>query len=509
MGAKHYLFVKIIGLNLVFLSIFIGLHGGINNPVKYEFRAVWVATVANIDWPSRPGLPVDVQKKEIRDILDMHKRNGMNAIILQVRPSADALYASSLEPWSVYLNGEQGKAPEPFYDPLEYWIREAHRRGMELHAWFNPYRVRQHPSDSLVPGHVFNRHPDWCFTYGSKTYLAPGHPEVWSYVTQVVADVVRRYDIDAVHLDDYFYPYRIGGTPIPDDSTFLAFGGSYYPDRKEEWRRHNVDTVIQMLGKTIKQEKPWVKFGISPFGVWRNRTADNRGSETRAGTTNYDVLYADVVKWQQQGWVDYLMPQIYWRDNHPAADFSTLAYWWNDFHFGRAMYVGLAPYRLRKDAEYRQWKRDRFLLRQVDLIRSLEGIDGYGFFSSRHFARKKLRSLNRKLRRSYTRYPAIVPPMPWIDATAPDPPDNLYAEGNELRWETEPAGDEFDKARFFVVYRYKTKSERTLKRPGNIIAVTGEPLLTFEKEVPDGIYRVAALDRLNNESQLSEPLIID
>ncbi len=493
---------------LVFISIFTGLNGMVDQQNKYEFRAVWVATVANIDWPSRPGLPVTVQKQEIQEILDMHKRNGMNAIILQVRPCGDAFYASSLEPWSVYLNGVQGEAPDPFYDPLEYWINETHRRGMELHAWFNPYRVRQHPSDSLASGHILTKHPEWCFTYGSKTYLAPGHPEVWEYVTGVVTDVVNRYDIDAVHLDDYFYPYRIGDAPIPDDSTFRAFGGSFYPDRKEAWRRHNVDTIIQVLGKAVKQTKPWVKFGISPFGVWKNRAADNRGSETSAGTTNYDILYADVLKWQRLGWIDYLMPQVYWRDDHPAADFSTLAYWWNDFHFGRAMYVGLAPYRLRRDSEYRQWKRDRFLLRQVELVQSLEGLDGYGFFSSRHFGRKKLRSLSRKLRRSHNRYPAIVPPMPWIDAVAPNPPEGLEAMDHALHWETEQEAGVMEKARFYVIYRYRRNSERTLKRAENIIAITGEPRLVFEKKIPRGIYRVAALDRLNNESQLSDPITI-
>jgi uncharacterized lipoprotein YddW (UPF0748 family) len=308
---------------------------------KREFRGVWVATVANIDWPSRPGLSTSQQKGEILEILDKHKRNGINAIILQIRPTADALYPSDLEPWSRFLTGEQGVAPEPYYDPLEFWIVEAHRRGMELHAWLNPYRISLDTADVLSDQHISHSHPEWLFTYGDRSYFSPAHPQVWDFVTRVVVDVVRRYDVDAIHFDDYFYPYQIDGQELPDSLEFQIFGGEFFPDRIEDWRRHNVDTIISMLSAAIKKEKPWVKFGISPFGVWRNRSQDELGSETSAGTSNYDGLYADVLLWQKMGWIDYLMPQLYWRESHPAVGFSTLAHWWNDLWIRQAPIRGI------------------------------------------------------------------------------------------------------------------------------------------------------------------------
>lgn len=473
---------------------------------RREFRGVWVSTVANIDWPSKPGLNSLEQQQEIVEILERHRRNGINAIILQVRPSADAIYSSSLEPWSRYLTGAQGKAPDPFYDPLQYWIEEAHRRGMELHAWFNPYRIKLSLREELSEDHIIHAHPEWSFNYGSKAYFSPANPEVWGYLRSVVLDVVKRYDVDAIHFDDYFYPYQIRGEELPDSTDFAAYGGDFYPGQIDQWRRHNVDTVIQILSRTIKEEKPWVKFGISPFGVWRNRAEDPRGSETSAGTSNYDGLYADVIHWQREGWIDYLMPQLYWRDDHPAADFSTLAHWWNDFGYGRSMYVGLAPYRIDSKSEYRLWRKDKFFLQQIDIIRSCEGLDGFGFFSSHHFFREDLLSLNRKLQKKYCSTAALVPPMPWIDGEAPGAPFNLRVEGNALVWDVEEFENEMDRARFFVVYRYELNEERFLKKVENILMITGEKNLRFENGIRPGIFRVAALDRLNNESQLSQML---
>jgi len=475
-------------------------------PPKREFRAVWVATVANIDWPSSPGLSSIRQQKEILDILDLHKRNGINAIILQVRPTADALYLSDLEPWSRFLSGTQGTAPDPYYDPLEFWIHEAHRRGMELHAWFNPYRVSIDSSDLLSENHIGHSHPDWLFSYGEQRYFSPAKPQVWDFVTRVVVDVVRRYDVDAIHFDDYFYPYQIQGEQMPDSIEFQLFGGEYYPDRIADWRRHNVDTIISMLAAAIKAEKPWVKFGISPFGVWKNQSGDDMGSETSAGTSNYDGLYADVLLWQRKGWIDYLMPQLYWRESHPAVGFSTLAHWWNDFGFGRHMYVGLAPYRLDKKADHRQWRKEKYLLRQIDLIRQLEGIQGFGYFSSRHFFRNDLNRLNRKLQKKYCPAPALVPAMPWIDSRAPSRPGALRLEGKALVWEAGPGAGEMDQSRFYAVYRFHRGDNIHVKSVHNLVELTGETRIYFEKGVPAGIYRIAALDRLNNESQLSEAL---
>lgn len=473
---------------------------------KREFRGVWLATVANIDWPSKPGLTTSQQQEEIIEILDLHKKNGINAIILQIRPTADALYFSELEPWSAFLTGEQGKAPEPFYDPLEFWIREAHKRAMELHAWLNPYRINLDTADILSQTHIIHQHPEWLFTYGGRSYFSPANPGVWNFVRDVVVDVVRRYDVDAIHFDDYFYPYKIENQELPDSLDFINFGGAYYPDRLEEWRRQNVDTIIAMLGAAIKAEKPWVKFGISPFGVWRNRSDDEMGSETTAGTSNYDGLYADVLHWQREGWIDYLMPQLYWREDHPAVGFSTLAYWWNDFSFGRHMYVGLAPYRLDRKSQHQQWRKEKHLLRQIDLIRDLEGLYGFAYFSSKHFFRKDLARLNKTLQKKYCQSPALVPEMHWIDAQAPGRPLDLRMEGNTLVWDVPETSDEMDRSRFFAVYRYKPGDNTRIKNVANLVELTGESRIKFGGQVPVGIYRVSGLDRLNNESQLSEAL---
>jgi len=360
----------------------------------------------------------------------------------------------------------------------------------------------------LADKHIANQHPDWVFNYGNRTYFNPALPEVWLFVTEVVLDVVKRYDIDAVHFDDYFYPYAIQGEDLPDDSLFALYGGEYYPGRKDDWRRHNVDTVIHKLSVSIKEIKPWVKFGISPFGVWRNRTDDPLGSETRAGTTNYDALYADVIKWQRLGWIDYLMPQLYWRDDHPQVDFSTLAYWWNDMDYGRSLYVGLAPYRLDRKSDYKLWRKDKYFLHQIEILRNLNNIEGYGMFSSVHFFHEDLQHLNKQLRKDVNACPAIVPPMKWIDANPPACPLDICREGNTIKWKAASAESEFDMARFYVVYRFD-KDERALKNPGKIITVTGEEFLDFREDIPEGIYRISALDRINNESQLSAPLVIE
>ena len=246
----------------------------------FEFRGVWVATIENIDWPSKKGLSNEEQKAEYIALLDLHQKNGMNAIIMQVRPAGDALYPSTLEPWSEYLMGKQGLPPSPFYDPLAFMIKETHKRGMEFHAWINPYRaVFSTKKSSIAPSHITRLHPDWFLTYGDKKYFNPGLPQVWQHTNRVVRDLVSRYDIDAIHMDDYFYPYRIAGKEFPDEKTYQKNKRGL---SKEDWRRSNCDTIVKQLYATIHQTKPDVQFGISPFGVWRNKSKDPRGSETKA-----------------------------------------------------------------------------------------------------------------------------------------------------------------------------------------------------------------------------------
>ena len=294
-----------------------------------EFRAVWVATVGNIDWPSRRGLPAEVQQAELLAILDRAATIGLNAVVFQVRPGADALYPSSLEPWSEYLTGTMGVAPDPYYDPLEFAIREAHLRGMELHAWFNPYRAR-HPSarSPIASSHISRTHPDLVERYGTHLWMDPGEPEVQDRSVAVILDVVRRYDIDGVHIDDYFYPYqertpRGRLIPFPDDASFARYRAAGGPLQRNDWRRDNVDRLVERLYREIKQTKRWVKFGISPFGIWRP------GYPAQiTGLDAYETLYADARKWLANGWLDYFSPQLYWRIGQEAQSYPVLLDWW-------------------------------------------------------------------------------------------------------------------------------------------------------------------------------------
>ena len=273
---------------------------------KTEFRAVWVASVENIDWPSKKGISVDSQRAEFIRLLDMHKRNGLNAVVVQVRPAADALYPSPYEPWSEWLTGVQGRPPSPYYDPLEFMIEETHKRGMEFHAWCNPYRaVYSIRKSTVAPSHITRTHPEWFLSFGGTLYFDPGNKDVQQYVTRVLRDIVHRYDIDGLHLDDYFYPYDIvegdALKDFPDKASFAQYGNGMSIG---DWRRSNTDSIILQISRAVKEEKSYCKFGISPFGIWRNKSKDPEGSDTRAGQTDYDNLYADILSWLRQGWID-------------------------------------------------------------------------------------------------------------------------------------------------------------------------------------------------------------
>jgi len=471
-------------------------------------RAVWVATVNNIDWPSKPGLTSAQQQAEICELLDRQKHNGMNTIIMQVRPCADAFYPSPTEPWSRYLGGQQGIAPNPFYDPLEYFITACHKRGMEFHAWFNPYRIKQNVNDQLVTENSFNQHPDWGWSYGDRVYFDPGHPEVRDYLLKVVSEVVSHYDIDAVHFDDYFYPYKIEGKVLPDKETFRKYPRGFTDQQIDDWRRDNVNLIIKMLNQTIKELKPWVKFGVSPFGVWRNKKADPAGSETSAGNTNYDDLYADVIRWQREGWIDYTMPQLYWEIGNPSVDFKTLADWWAKHAYGRAVYIGHAVYKLDKNSPIAAWQRSDQLLRQINIVRSIPQLNGSAWYSSSQFKRD-IDGFQDKLNKKEYHSPAIVPEMLWIDRTIPQKPVSLtinkVENGQTVNWNLGPGNDEMNKARFYAIYRSNRKRRLTIDKPENLIDVTGETGFFLrdngKKRKKKFYYCVTALNRLNNESQ--------
>jgi uncharacterized lipoprotein YddW (UPF0748 family) len=432
-------------MNKLFFSICIlilGFQTLIAQP-KYEFRAAWVATVTNIDWPSKGNLSVDSQKEEFIKLLNLHQRNGLNAVVVQVRPASDALYPSPYEPWSEWLTGRQGRPPSPFYDPLQFMIEETHKRGMEFHAWCNPYRAEfTIGSSSISPSHITRVHPEWFLSYGGTRYFDPGNKEAQKYVTAVIRDIVSRYDIDAVHFDDYFYPYRVAGKHFPDDESFRKYGNGM---TESEWRRSNVDSIIVMLSRAIKEENKFCKFGISPFGVWRNKDQDEEGSDTKAGVTNYDDLYADILLWLQKDWIDYVAPQIYWEFGHPRAAFEILLEWWSRHTYGKHLYIGQGIYRAYENNP--PWKKAAELPKQIRKIREYPTVNGSIYFSSKSFVRNP-NGWNDSLQNNYYRYPALIPPMKWIDSTIPKMPVVINIQDGLWQLSVENNA----RPKYFVVY---------------------------------------------------------
>lgn len=383
----------------------------------FEFRGVWVASVDNIDWPSKRTLSVEEQKEEFIKLLNMHQRNGMNAVIVQVRPAADAFYPSQYEPWSEFLTGKQGLPPTPYYNPLQFMIDETHKRGMEFHAWMNPYRaVFRLGKSSISHAHITKIHPEWFLNYGTVKYFNPGLKEVQQYVARIVKDVVENYDVDAIHMDDYFYPYRITGKEFPDEKTFKKFGNGL---NKDDWRRSNCDSIIKLISETIKNTNPKVQFGISPFGVWRNSDKDSiRGSNTKAGQTNYDDLYADILLWLEKGWIDYVTPQLYWERGHKVCDYDLLLDWWNKYSYNKHVYIGHGIYRAGSNAA---WKQKDELPNQIRKLREYNTTQGSIYFSSASFNRNPNGWCD-SLKNNYYSFPSIPPIMKWIDSTAPEKP---------------------------------------------------------------------------------------
>jgi len=367
-------------IGLIAMANLIAFSGNAQAPINYEFRAVWVATVDNIDWPSSKTISVAEQKAEFIKLLDMHQQNGMNVVIVQIRPAADALYPSNIEPWSEFLTGKQGQAPIPFYDPLEFMIKETHKRGLEFHAWMNPYRaVFNLKTSSIASDHLTKTHPEWFLVYGDKKYFNPALPEVRQHTVRVVKDIVSRYDIDAIHMDDYFYPYRIEGKEFPDQASYLKYGRGM---DKENWRRSNCDSIIKQIFETIRSTNARVKFGISPFGIWRNKSQDPMGSETKGGkqimTTSTLIFYCGLEK----GWIDYVVPQLYWERGHKLADYDVLLDWWNQHTYGRQMYIGHGFYRAGSNPA---WRNTNELPKQIQALRNYRTTQGSVYFNSKVF----------------------------------------------------------------------------------------------------------------------------
>lgn len=349
--------------------------------IPREFRGVWIATVVNIDWPSSGMDAYEKQKKDFIRILDHYKSMNFNAVIVQVRTAGDAFYPSNLAPWSQYLTGKQGRAPKTQENPLTWMINAAHDRGLEFHAWLNPYRATfDLKTDLLSADHDYNKHRDWMLKYGPKYYYNPGLPEVKNLLTAVIEEIVVNYAVDAIHFDDYFYPYKISGQTFPDESAYRKYkSGNQSID---DWRRQNVNDLVQSVHQVIQKNKPWVQFGISPFGVWRNQDKDPKGSPTQAGQTNYDDLYADPIRWMQEGWIDYLIPQVYWSMDYNLASYRKLNDWWSNNHNNTKIYIGNGPYKIRDNAD-KAWDNPNEINSQVSYTRTLPNVQGNAFFSAK------------------------------------------------------------------------------------------------------------------------------
>ncbi len=479
---------------------------------KYEFRGVWIATVDNIDWPTHGNWDPEKQRAEFIRILDMHRANGMNAMVVQVRPAGDAFYPSPYEPWSQWLTGTQGKPPSPYYDPLEFMIKETHRRGMEFHAWLNPYRaVFNIKTSSIAPNHITRLHPEWFLTYGDKKYFDPASKEAQQFVVKVVRDIVKRYEVDAIHMDDYFYPYRIPGKEFPDDASYRKSGSRL---SKDDWRRSNVDSIILALSRAIKEEKKLCRFGISPFSVWRNNDKDPAGSDSRAGQTNYDDLYADILLWLKKGWIDYVTPQLYLEIGHDKIAYEKLLDWWSRNSFGRHIYIGHGIYRA--GGREAAWNDPVEIPNQIKLLRRYPNVHGSTYFSSRSFE-KNPNGWNDSLRLNYYKYPALLPPMRWLDNEKPWPPivERRIVDDSVIHLAVRPDPRNHVPIKYYVVYQYPLESHsvpfgnvprfisRFVTEPGGF--ELKEPLSTGHFSYR---YVITAVGKNNNESELSEIAIL-
>ena len=490
---------KLILLLALFLATGVGAQIQQQRPYpKREFRGAWIQAVNG----QFRGIPTEKLKQTLIDQLNSLQGAGINAIIFQVRPEADALYASQLEPWSRFLTGVQGQAPSPYWDPMQFMIDECHKRGMEFHAWINPYRVKTSLKSELSPNHLYNIHPEWFVTYNNQLFFDPALPESRRHICMVVADIVSRYDVDAIHMDDYFYPYPAKGMDFPDDASFARYGGGF--TNRADWRRSNVNILIQKIHETIRGLKPWVKFGISPFGIYRNEKNDPLGSKTN-GLQNYDDLYADVLLWARNGWVDYNIPQIYWQIGHPAADYETLVKWWAKNTENRPLFIGQSVMNTIQNADPKNPSMNQ-LPRKMALERAYQTIGGSCQWPASAVV-ENAGKYRDALVQEYHKYPALVPVFDFMDDKAPGKVRKVKKvwteDGYMLFWTPPKAKDEMDRAVQYVVYRFGDKEKVNIDDASHIVAVTRNNFYKLPYKDGKNKYRyvVTALDRLHNESK--------
>ena len=482
----------------ILLTVALMLAVAVGAQQKREMRGAWIQCVNG----QFQGIGTAKMQKTLTYQLNELQRDGVNVIIFQVRPECDALYESKLEPWSRFLTGQQGKAPSPYWDPLKWMIEECHKRGMELHAWINPYRAKTKGTKMLASNHISVRKPMNCFAYDELFILNPGIAENRDYICEVAKDIVTRYDVDGIHMDDYFYPYPVKGEGIPDDELF--YDNSNGLKNQNDWRRYNVNLFIEQFYKTVHTAKPWVKVGISPFGIYRNKRNSEIGSNTN-GLQNYDDLYADILLWVNNGWLDYCVPQIYWEIGNKAADYDTLIHWWNQYASARPLVIGED---VERTVKYRDPKNPNVhqLAAKMALHQQLPNVQGSVLWYAKAVV-DNVGNYGTSLRQTYWRYPALQPAMPFIDDKAPGKVRKMKpiwtSDGYVLFW-TAPKGDDWnDQAVKYVVYRFGAKEKINTNDPSKICAITTQPF--YKLPYVDGkekwVYVVTALDRLQNESK--------
>ena len=482
----------------ILLTVALMLAMAVGAQQKREMRGAWIQCVNG----QFQGIGTAKMQQTLTYQLNELQRDGVNVIIFQVRPECDALYESKLEPWSRFLTGQQGKAPSPYWDPLKWMIEECHKRGMELHAWINPYRAKTKGTKMLASNHISVRKPMNCFAYDELFILNPGIAENRDYICEVAKDIVTRYDVDGIHMDDYFYPYPVKGEGIPDDELF--YDNSNGLKNQNDWRRYNVNLFIEQFYKTVHTAKPWVKVGISPFGIYRNKRNSEIGSNTN-GLQNYDDLYADILLWVNNGWLDYCVPQIYWEIGNKAADYDTLIHWWNQYASARPLVIGED---VERTVKYRDPKNPNVhqLSAKMALHQQLPNVQGSVLWYAKAVV-DNVGNYGTSLRQTYWRYPALQPAMPFIDDKAPGKVRKMKpiwtSDGYVLFW-TAPKGDDWnDQAVKYVVYRFGAKEKIDTNDPSKICAITTQPF--YKLPYVDGkekwVYVVTALDRLQNESK--------
>ena len=424
-----------------------------------EFRGVWIATVANIDWPKNGNDPIEKQKKDFNEILNFYDELNFNAAIVQVRAAGDAYYESDFTPWSKYLTGKEGKAPKTTENMLAWMISQTHNKGMEFHAWLNPYRATVNLDTlALSSNHDYYVHPEWMLKYGKKYYYNPGIPAVQDHLVAIIAEVVTQYDIDAIHFDDYFYPYKIQDELLKDSITYQE---NKKPNQSiEDWRRSNVDSLIAKAHRKIKQVKPWVQFGISPFGVWKNKSTDPKGSDTQAGQTTYDDLYADPLLWMQNGWIDYIIPQAYWSIDLPVASHAKIMDWWADNTTNANLYMGNGPYKIRNNPD-KAWDNKKELPNQIALGRNNSVVQGNAFFSA-----KSLMTNNddvvKILKRKYFKHVALPPISPQLSVTSTAIPKLEYQKINNNKYTL--GFDALTNFRYALLFKGKKEKQISFKK---------------------------------------------